>query len=160
MSKESETINHKTIWMLVLVFFVVLLPAHASAQETPWQEHMAAGGKAMQEGRYADAEKSYLVALKEAEGFGPQDLRLATSLDSLAKVYMVQGRYAEGEPLLRRALGILEKAVGLEHPDVARSLVSLGWLYGTQGKISQVEPLFKRALAIDEKSFGPDDPSR
>lgn len=31
------------------------------------------GAKAHEEGRYADAERLLLAALKEAEGFGPQD---------------------------------------------------------------------------------------
>ena len=35
---------------------------------------------------------------------------------------MDQGRYAEADPLLKRALAIDEKALGPEHPDVGQSL--------------------------------------
>jgi|SRR5687767_3858741 Tetratricopeptide repeat/SEC-C motif len=38
-------------------------------------------------------------------------------LSNLAKLYHVQGRYAEAEPLLRRVLAIRERALGPDHPD-------------------------------------------
>ncbi len=68
---------------------------------------------------YPEAEKQWSAALKEAEGFGPQDPRLATTLNNLAGLYQAQGRYAEAEPLYKRALAIIEKALGPEHPPVA-----------------------------------------
>ena len=40
-------------------------------------------------------------------------------LNTLALLYANQGRYAEAEPLLRRALAINEKALGSEHPSLA-----------------------------------------
>ena len=67
---------------------------------------------------YPEAEKQWSAALKEAEGFGPQDPRLATTLNNLGEVYRAQAKYAEGEPLYKRALAIREKALGPEHPDV------------------------------------------
>ena len=44
---------------------------------------------------------------------------VATSLNNLAELYRAQGRYAETEPLHKRALAIGEKALGPDHPDVA-----------------------------------------
>lgn len=40
-------------------------------------------------------------------------------LNDRAGVYESQGRYAEAEPLYRRALTISEKALGPDHPDLA-----------------------------------------
>ena len=51
------------------------------------------------------------------------------SLNNLALLYRAQGQYAKAEPLYQRALGIREKALGPEHPDVARSLNNLAVLY-------------------------------
>ncbi len=51
------------------------------------------------------------------------------SLTNLAILYQTQGRYAEAEPLHRRALAIREKALGPDHPDVAASLNNLASLY-------------------------------
>ncbi len=42
----------------------------------------------------------------------------AQSLNNLAVLYQAQGRYAEAEPLYKRALAIREKALGPDHPDV------------------------------------------
>ena len=65
---------------------------------------------------------------------------------------------AEAEALYQRALTILEKALGTEHPYVAQSLNNLAVLYDTQGKYAEAEPLYKRALAIDQKALGPEHP--
>ena len=145
-------------WWLVTILWVVLVSPQASAQGTAWERHMAAGVKAYQQGRYADAEKSFQAAVKEAEGFEPQDPRLATSLNNLAELYRYQGQYAKAESLYKRALSIWEKALGPEHPDVAQSLNNLGVLYLIQGKYAEAEPLHKRALAIREKALGPNHP--
>jgi hypothetical protein len=47
---------------------------------------------------------------------------VATSVNSLAVLYHVQGLYAKAEPLYQQALAIQKKALGLEHPDVAATL--------------------------------------
>ena len=67
-----------------------------------------------------------------------------------------RARYAEAEPLYKRALGIWEKALGPEHPDVATSLNNLAVLYDAQGKYVEAEPLYQRALGIWEKALGPE----
>ncbi|MCP4307664.1 MAG: tetratricopeptide repeat protein, partial [bacterium] len=70
-----------------------------------------------------------------------------------------QGRYDEAEPLYRRALAILEKVLGAEHPAVATSLNNLAELYRDQGRYDEAEPLYRRALAILEKGLGPEHPT-
>ncbi len=73
-------------------------------------------------------------------------------------LYEKQGRYSDAEPLHKRSLAIREKALGLEHPDVALSLNDLAVLYDTQGRYAEAEPLYKRSLAIWENSLGPEHP--
>ena len=145
----------KTAWLLL---GILCLASFAVAQDTAWEKLNAVGMKALQEGRYAEAEQHWTAALKEAEKFGGQDPRLATSLNNLAELYRVQGQYAEAEPLYRRALAIWEKALGPEHPDVAAGLNNLAELYRAQGQYAEAEPLFQRALAIWEKAHGPEHP--
>ncbi len=152
-------ITHKTKWWLVGLVCLALWPAHAHAQGSLWQTYMCAGAKAYQQGNYPEAEKQFAAALKKAEVFEPQDPRLATSLDSLGEVYLHQRRYAEAEPLHKRALAIREKALGPEHPDFAESLNNLAELYHDQGRYADAEPLYQRALAIREKALGPEHPS-
>ena len=107
------TRNRANRLLIGLLFLAFLLPA--ACQSNSWKSNNAAGSKALQQGRYADAEKLFLAALEEAKEFGPQDQRLATSLNNLASVYQAQGKYAEAEPLFKRALAIWEKA--LAHSD-------------------------------------------
>ncbi len=148
----------KVSWMLVGILCLVFVLIQARTQETQWREHLAAGAKAHREGRYSDAVNSFQAAAKDAEAFGPQDPRLATSLNNLAGLYHQQGKYNEAEPLYKRSLAIVEKALGHEHPHVATSLNNLAELYRFQGKFVDAEQLYKRSLAIREKALGPAHP--
>ena len=49
------------------------------------------------------------------------------ALNNLAALYDNQGRYAEAEPLYKRALAIQEKALGPDHPDVATGAEQSGF---------------------------------
>ncbi len=76
-------ITHKTKWWLVGLVCLALWPTHASAQGGLWETYMAAGDKAYHKGNYLEAVKQWVAAVKEAERFGPQDPRLARSLNVL-----------------------------------------------------------------------------
>jgi CHAT domain-containing protein/Tfp pilus assembly protein PilF len=87
---------------------------------------------------------------------GPSHPSVATSLNNLAALYGAQSRYADAEPLYKRALAIYEKALGPDHPNLATSLNNLAELYRAQGRYADAEPLYKRAVANREKALGPD----
>ena len=148
----------KTAIGLVLAW-LVLWVVDEYTQSSPWDTYMDAGTKAYQQGNYPEAERQFKGAVKEAEGFGLEAPRLTTSLNDLGALYRAQGKYAEAEPLLKRSLAILEKALRREHPDVAQSLNNLALLYDAQGRYAKAEPLSKRSLAIWEKALGPDHPN-
>src|SRR5262249_47167118 len=59
----------------------------------------------------------------------------------------------------RRALTILERALGPEHPNVATSLANLAVLYQLEGKYAEAELLHKRSLTIRETALGPEHPN-
>ncbi len=90
------------------------------------------------------------LRLSEQE-FGPDHPDVATDLNNLAKVYRFQGRYAEAEPLLKRALAIFEKALGPEHPDVATSLENYAVLLRKTGRGAEATLLEARARSIRAK---------
>jgi tetratricopeptide (TPR) repeat protein len=69
-------------------------------------------------------------------------------------VFWTQGRYSEAEGLYKRALAILEKALGANHPDVGWTLNDLALVYRGQGRYGEAEGLNERALAILEKALG------
>ena len=69
-----------------------------------------------------------------------------------------RGEYALAVQMGQRALTILERALGLDHLDVARSLVTLAIVYWDQGRFPESEGLLLRALTIREPALGPDHP--
>ncbi|MCJ7501792.1 MAG: tetratricopeptide repeat protein, partial [Acidobacteriia bacterium] len=73
---------------------------------------MNAGRTALEERRYEEAEKQFKAALEEAEGFGPRDPRLITSLETLAELYQRQGKTAPQEPIKKRILELREGELG------------------------------------------------
>jgi tetratricopeptide (TPR) repeat protein len=75
-------------------------------------------------------------------------------LNAHAVILNTLGRYAEAEPLFRRALANFEKNLGPEHPSVATSLNNLARLLQNLGRYTEAEPLHRRALAINEKALG------
>ncbi len=95
--------------------------------------------------------EQWKAALKEAKEFEPEDPRLATSLNNLAVLYRVQGRYAEAEPLHKRSLAIREKGLGAVHPRVATSLENYAALLRKTGRGAEAKRLEARAKAIRAK---------
>src|SRR5947207_121290 len=73
-------------------------------REALWKQDMDAGLQAQAREDLAEAEKHLTAALKQAERLGLSDRRRAESLSKLGELYMLQGRYAEAEPLLKRSL--------------------------------------------------------
>ena len=78
--------------------------------------------------------------------------------NNLAGLYRAQGKYAEAEPLYKRSLTILEKALGPDHPQVATSLNNLAALYRAQGKYAEAEPLYLETLETRKRVLGDDHP--
>lgn len=56
----------------------------------------------------------------------------------------------------RRAVKLVERAKGMNHPDVATALNNLAMVNFAEGEFGAAEPLYKRALDIDERALGPD----
>ena len=87
----------------------------------------------------------------DAAGIADPTARL---LNELGVLLQAKARYAEAEPLLRRALAIDEASFGGAHPRVAIDLNNLAQLLQATNRLVEAEPLMRRALAIDEASFG------
>ena len=116
------------------------------------------GEAAYQLGVLAESRIDYQSALRyyqEAVRLKPSNSR---NLAAAGRMLYELGQYAEAEPLYQRALKIDEKALGPQHPDVARSLNNLALLYYAQGKYGEAEPLYQRGQKIYEKVLGPEHP--
>ncbi|MBI1849049.1 MAG: CHAT domain-containing protein [Planctomycetes bacterium] len=97
------------------------------------------------------------LAVREST-LGPNDRRLAPTLDELAWYSSQKGDPEAARSFIVRALAIDEKAFGSESMEVAGALNSLAVTLHALGKSGDAVPLLERALAIQEKSVGPDQP--
>jgi tetratricopeptide (TPR) repeat protein len=142
--------------MIGAVLACLSLCGVACAEATEWDKTLDAGTRAYKRGQYAEAETLLKTALQQAETFGGQDARLATSLNQLAEVYKVQKKYADAEPLYKRCLDIRERTLAPDNMDLLASRFDLAALYYNQGHWDKAESLYKRFLASDEKALGVD----
>ena len=143
--------KHYKIFRLSIGTLLLAFSLASVTQAATWESHLQAGMTAYQQGNYAKAEQKFSAALEKAKKFGPQDPRLATTLNNLAALYVTQGKYAEAESLYKRALAIWEKALGPEHPHVATSLENYAALLRKTNRKKKAKKLEARAKAIRAK---------
>lgn len=121
--------------------------------------YFAAGRYQRLLGNYGPAEKSHLRAAEtSASVFGEESETHSRDLDSLAIVYLVQGRYDEAIENLKEAQRIDEMTIGREHPNYAVRLNNLASVYHSQGRYDEAIEKYEEALRIDEKTIGYEDP--
>ncbi len=76
---------------------------------------------------------------------------MAVSFNNLALLYNDQGLYAEAEPLFERALAIVERVLGSEHPNLADVLDSYAELKHATGHPQDAAIMTARANASRAK---------
>ena len=105
----------KALRYIILLACVLCGTSPAFPQEELWSELNA---KAIDLKREGDVSNSTIVTKRALEIakklFKPRDERRAISLNTLADVYVSQGKYSRAEPLLKRAIEIREKTLGKE----------------------------------------------
>jgi CHAT domain-containing protein/tetratricopeptide (TPR) repeat protein len=118
-------------------------------------------------GRYAEAEaifkRAFVIFEKVLNTYFPNPARrrndraimftadVALSLNDLATLYIDLGRYAEAEPLLKRAIALRESSQGADALELGADLEALGRLYRIVGRNPEAELLLKRGVSISEK---------
>ncbi len=128
--------------------------------EVAWEPRIYAGDKAMEEGRFADAEGHYKSALHEAESLlGSDDIMVAVGLWRLASVYEEMGKWAKAERCYREIIAIDEKEIGSPHgsrasqyPDLSSALYRLAIALASQERFAEAEPLLLKALRITQEA--------
>jgi tetratricopeptide (TPR) repeat protein len=93
-----------------------------------------------------------ILALAE-DRYGNDDPRVATALDFLGDVVHGQDPHAfrQVQTLYFRALHIREKALGSDHPDVAKSLSRIAYLYAGEHILDEAVRLRDRSVVIYTK---------
>jgi tetratricopeptide (TPR) repeat protein len=79
-------------------------------------------------------------------------------MSSQAKVYQMEGKYAQAETLAVKALEVRRRSLGEDHPDTLASENNLGTLYRCEGKYDQAGMLLTKALEGRSRVLGPEHP--
>jgi tetratricopeptide (TPR) repeat protein len=142
------------LFLILMIGIVIAL--YIGGSDAGWRGNVEAERKAFRDGRYLEAVNFAQAAMKEAEAFGAQDPRLATSLHNAGELYTRLERYDEAERFLQRALSIREKV--LEDAETARTICALARLNHGRGNRDKAERLYRQSLAIREKILGKENP--
>lgn len=135
----------------------LLLPAGLAAQNDAYEKFKAAAHHAKAQGHYDEAEKAYLLALKEVEGLGDSDLRLVSALTDLGQLYDSQRRYDEAEKYFVRAVSASKTFVRkardpqvepLKSTIVAVPTERLAEFYSARKKFTEAESYYQQAFAL------------
>lgn len=100
---------------------------------------------------------------KEQESAKPEAelseaVKEALQLNEQAIKLIGGAKYDEAMPLADRALAMVEKDLGPEHPHIVPLLINLARIFEFKGEYDKAEPLFLRAVALAEKVLKPEHP--
>lgn len=98
------------------------------------------------------------AALIAEATWGPNDLRLAVTLNARGLVESHLQKYNDAGTTLKRAIAIFTNNEGAQGKDVATSLSNLSTVYQDLAQYADAEKAAQAALAIHEKILGEKDP--
>ena len=143
-----RTLKPCTRLPIALLAGALAVGSSACEEDLGWRGYSAAGLEAVARGDLTDAEELLSAAVADAESYGPNDFRLAITLNILAGFYRTVNRPDEAEPLYQRALAISEARWGPDHPRVAMVLENYAMLLGQTGRRAEAAAMAARARAI------------
>ena len=148
-------------FLIALAACAALWPATAPTQaraqdEAAWQGHMSAAMRAHRQQNLGAAERNLRVALGLAEGFDPDDGRLAETLLALSTVRFEREDYSEVRSLLERTVEILERDGAAEGPPLGPVLVALAQAQTRLRNFDEADALYVRAVEAIERARGPE----
>lgn len=94
----------------------------------------------------------------QRQALGPEDPETLSSMTLTGVILVQQGKFAEGERILRQSLEARRRVLGPEHPDTVRSMDRLATDLSLQNRLSEAEQLEREALATSHRIHGPEDP--
>lgn len=101
-------------------------------------------------GDLTGAEAYYKLALSVTAAQS-EDGSVAPLLEELALLYQEQGHYQQVEPLLRRALSVIEKDPHPDDEELAQALNLLASFYVLRNRLVEAEPLYKLCISLRSK---------
>ncbi len=110
-------------------------------------------------GREQEAEEMCLQAIALLDRTEPSPSTVAGIQSNLGMLYRLQGRYAEAEQMLLRAVEARKSALGIAHPDTIRTMEVLANGYQRQGRLPEAEALCDQALKHRLRIYGDEHPA-
>jgi len=107
-------------------------------------------------GRYPEALREGALAIARFEQLDPAGIDLASALHNVAIVYDDMNDAAHGLPLEDRALAIVRRALGPEHPRYGNSLNTRANLLRRLERLDEAEATQREHLALVERTLGPE----
>lgn len=141
----------------ILLALCCLLPAGLAAQSEAYEKYKAAAHHAKAQGRYDEAEKNYLLALKEVEGLESSDLRVVNALTELGQFCDSLRRYDEAESYFQRALAasnaFTRKVRDPQYEPLKSTIVAipterLAEFFAARRKLPEAESYYQQAFAL------------
>jgi tetratricopeptide (TPR) repeat protein len=114
--------------------------------------------KLVEEGDFDSALLVTQQAVKLGEESRSEHPAIADSLNNLAELYRMQGRYLLAKPLYLKAFNMRKSLLGESHPDIAQSLNNLAAFLVTQGHYQEAEEKLFTALDIWKHHLGEEHP--
>jgi len=158
--KEAENSNNKVLERSQQLEYQAVIPSIKKALSLKYAEILNDLAILYEsEGRYEEAESSYLEAIKiYYQNLGVNHLTVADTLNNLAALYGLQRRFKEAELLYLKSLEIRKQQLEADHPHIATSLNNLASVYKSQGKYEKAEPLYLQSLEINKTKLGGNHP--
>jgi CHAT domain-containing protein/tetratricopeptide (TPR) repeat protein len=123
----------------------------------------ALGGLARDQENYSDAERYFERALAGRQSLpNAPPFEIATAMDDLGDLYGLEGRFDDGDRLLKQGLKLLDQAYGANAqsaPNYDKILNDMGNLYKDAGRLPEAEAALNRAVAVGRAVSGEDHPN-
>jgi tetratricopeptide (TPR) repeat protein len=138
---------------LAVVAILTACPAAKAQDEQIWQHFVEEALQAAGTQDYPKSEQAFGKALREAEKFGPENIRVGSTLNTQGLVYRAEKKYSEAEAAYRRALVIMDAAYG-ESIDVGNVNFNIASVMFDRGHQADALPNVRKARVIYEKLLG------
>lgn len=145
---KSKTLATATMTLVAALGFAT---SASAIDDRAWNKYTEAGAKAYEANNFGQAEKMFQLALKEAEKFGPNDIRLATSLTNVGVIQNFRGNQAKAEPLFEHAIKIKQKVLGPDNPDVVSAVCKLCQFYIGRGNYAKADNLAQKIITFGNR---------
>jgi tetratricopeptide (TPR) repeat protein len=141
----------------MLFAWIANLSRRRLQSQANWAFYHDAGVRAYQAGRYRQAKRRFLAALKTSERQGIVHRRSASTLNNLGLLYKRRRHLRQAEVYLKRALQVYE-VTAPKCRQLASVLYHLATVCHAQRQYTEAESLYQRCIVLTTRTFGENHP--